>query len=99
MVIVGLERPTPGGAFRLKCLFGWRVTLSFEREIWEPLLCNVRVFVLLVRTERVKCLNTDYSNNPTKNVGLLKINVNEFSRTVLDVFNRLSEVTDLKRRW
>jgi hypothetical protein len=59
------------------------------------------VFVFLVGTQGVKCLDTENADNPTKYVRLLKVNVDEFVSPALNVFDGFPDVRNLElgRQW
>jgi hypothetical protein len=62
-------------------------------------LSYIGVFVLFVRAKIVERLDAHDANDSAKYIGLLKIKVNEFRRSVLYVLDGLTKVADLEFRW
>jgi hypothetical protein len=52
--------------------------------------------LLLIGAEGVKGLDADYADNPAEDIGLLKVDVDEFGRLVLYVFNGLTNMCNLE---
>src|SRR5579863_6658264 len=80
----------------------WRwVQFPSQRKIGKPLLCNVRVFVFLVRTQGIQRLDTKNANNPTKYVGLLEVNIDKLLGTLFHMFDGFADVGNFqfRRQW
>jgi hypothetical protein len=58
-------------------------------------LRNIRVLVLLVRAQSVQRLRTDNTHDPTEDIRLLEIYVDKVSRTIFDMLNSFTNVTNL----
>lgn len=95
-----LQRPRSSRTFRLECLLRRWIEPASQRKIGEPLLGYIGMLVLLVGAKGVKGLGTHNADDSAENVGLLEINVNEFSRSVLHMLDGFANVanTQLRRK-
>ena len=56
------------------------------------------MLVFLVWTQRMKRLNGQYSDDSAENIRLLKVNIDEFGSSILNVVYSLANMRDLEFR-
>jgi len=96
VVVVRLDCPRPRARLRFKSFLWWRANSPIEGQIREPRLGHVWMPVLLVRTESVQRLVTEYADDGAKDVGLFVVEIDEFRGPPLCPIDGLSYVDEFE---